>query len=76
MIKQSLTLLGTLLVFLALIFSVNMYLKVEDLEHEVTVLHTIQKKQIEELNKDIRVLRTDMDVMFYGFEGGKENGKD
>ena len=74
--KHLLVLLNLTVAFLALIFALNMYLKVEDLEHEVTVLHTIQKKQIEELNKDIRVLRTDMDVMFYGFEGGKENGKD
>ena len=73
--KHLLVLLNLTVAFLALIFALNMYLKVEDLEHEVTVLHTIQKKQIEELNKDIRVLKTDIDVMFYGFEG-EENGKD
>lgn len=74
--KHLLVLLNLTVAFLALIFALNMYLKVTELENEVTILHTIQKKQIEELNKDIRVLRTDMDVMFYGFEGGKENGKD
>ena len=66
--KHLLVLLNLTVAFLALIFALNMYLKVTELENEVTVLHTIQKKQIEELNKDIRVLRTDMDVMFYGFE--------
>lgn len=74
--KHLLVLLNLIVAFLALIFASNMYLKVNELEDEVMVLHTIQKKQIEELNKDIRVLKTDMDVMFYGFEGGKENGKD
>ena len=30
----------------------------------------------EALEKEIRLLKTDLHIMQYGYEGGKENGKD
>lgn len=36
----------------------------------------IKDRRIEELEKEVRLLKTDMRIMEYGFEGGKENGKD
>lgn len=69
--KHLLVLISLMFVFLAFFFSVNMYLTVKDLEHEVTVLHSIQKSQIENLEKEIRLLKTDIDILQYGYKEEK-----
>lgn len=69
--KHLLVLISLMFVFLAFFFSVNMYLTVKDLEHEVTVLHSIQKNQIENLEKEIRLLKTDIDILQYGYKEEK-----
>ena len=65
--KHLLVLISLMFVFLAFFFSVNMYLTVKEIEREVTVLHSIQKNQIENLEKEIRLLKTDVDITQNGF---------
>ena len=65
--KNLLVLINTMFLLLTLVFALNMYMKADELESEVKALHTIQKTQIEELEKEIRLLKTDIDIMQNGF---------
>ena len=39
-----------------------------DLRNEVNFELIIRDKKVEELEKEIRILKTDIDVIYYGFE--------
>lgn len=66
--KHLLVLLNTMIIVLILMFSVNMYLTVKELEKEITDVQQIQNAEIEELKKEIRVMKTDLDIFSNGYE--------
>ena len=61
-----------LLLFVVFFFPIILYTKLivgfEELENEVATERIINDKKIEELEKEIRILKTDIDVIYYGFE--------
>ena len=44
---------------------------VSDLRNEIYYENIVRDKKIEELEKEIRILKTDMDIIYYGFEKGE-----
>ena len=66
--KHLLVLLNTLVLILALMFALNMYLTVAEMEKELQAVQKINDTRIEELNKEVRLLKTDVDIIQYGFE--------
>lgn len=44
---------------------------VSDLRNEIYYENIVRDKKIEELEKEIRILKTDTDVIYYGFEKGE-----
>ena len=52
------------LIFLMMKFNFD----VSDLRDEINCELIIKDKKIEELEKEIRILKTDIDIMQYGFE--------
>ena len=66
--KNLLALLNSMLLVLALVFAINMYLKADEMEKELRAVQVINDTRIEELSKEIRVLKTDIDVIQYGFD--------
>jgi hypothetical protein len=45
-----------------------MYLTVKELESEIVEVQTIQNAEIEKLEKEIRMMKTDIDICINGFE--------
>jgi len=64
-----------LLLFVVFFFPIILYTKLivdfEELENEFAVERVVKDKKIEELEKEIRILKTDIDVIYYGFEKGE-----
>lgn len=56
------------LIFLEIKFNID----VEDLEHEFEVERIMKDRKIEELEKEIRILKTDVSIIQYGFESEEE----
>lgn len=44
---------------------------VSDLRNEINYELIVRDKKIEELEKEIRILKTDVNVIYYGFEKGE-----
>ena len=44
---------------------------VSDLRNEIYYENIVRDKKIEELEKETRILKTDMDIIYYGFEKGE-----
>ena len=59
--------------FLPIILYTKLIVDFEELENEFAAERVIKDKKIEELEKEIRILKTDIDVIYYGFEN--EEGK-
>ena len=55
-----------LAVFLTML--TNIARKCNELEAEIKALHEIQATQIEQMEKDIRLLKTDVDIIQYGYK--------
>ena len=49
----------------------NVAKKCNELEVEYTALHEIQAVQIENLEKEVRLLKTDIDILQYGYREEK-----
>lgn len=45
---------------------------VSDLRNEINYELIVRDKKIEELEKEIRILKTDVNVIYYGFENEEE----
>lgn len=58
-----------LAVFLTML--TNVAKKCNELEAEIKALHKIQAIQIEQMEKDIRLLKTDVDIIQYGYREEK-----
>ncbi len=60
------------LIFILLTLPIVLYTKLicdlEEFEGQVAVERYENKKKIEELEKEIRILKTDIDIMQYGYE--------
>lgn len=56
------------LIFLPAVFYIKLICDFEDFEERTTVERYEQNKKIEELEKEIRILKTDVHVIRYGFE--------
>ena len=52
---------------------VRFNLLLEDFQTQVAAEKIIQNEKIEELEKEIRILKTDVHIIQYGFESDKEN---
>ena len=60
---------GVILLLLGLIFlMINFNFNITELKNEISYENIIRDKKIEELEKEIRILKTDIDIMQYGFE--------
>ena len=59
--------------FLPIILYTKLIVDFEELENEFAAERVIKDKKIEELEKEIRILKTDIDVIYSGFEN--EEGK-
>ena len=57
--------------FLPIILYTKLIVDFEELENEVATERVIKDKKIEELEKEIRILKTDIDIIYYGFEKGE-----
>ena len=58
--------------FLPIILYTKLIMDFEELENEFTAERVIKDKKIEELEKVIRILKTDINVIQYGFESEEE----
>lgn len=60
-----------LLLFIVFFLPIILYTKLicdfEDLENELTIERIIKDKKIEELEKEIRILKQDIQILQYGF---------
>ena len=60
---------GVILLLLGLIFlMINFNFNITELKNEISYENIIRDKKIEELEKEIRILKTDIDIIQYGFE--------
>ena len=64
-----------ILFFLPVILYTRLIFDFEDFEKQVAVERYEQNKKIEEMEKEIRLLKTDIHVINYGFEE-EENAED
>ena len=65
--------LGLIFMLLGLIFlEIKFNIDVEDLKHEFEVERITKDRKIEELEKEIRILKTDVSIIQYGFESEEE----
>lgn len=62
----------TLLLMGLVLLMVKFNLDIQDLQYELNSERIMKDKKIEELEKEIRILKTDIDVIYYGFEKGEE----
>lgn len=62
----------TLLLMGLVLLMVKFNLDVQDLQYELNSERIMKDKKIEEFEKEIRILKTDIDVVYYGFEKGEE----
>lgn len=60
--------LNMLILLLTMMFALNMYLTVNEIGEELNAERKTNDRRIEELEKEIRVLKTDIDILQYGFE--------
>ena len=63
--------IGVILCFICAVFVTalcNVAKKCNELEAEIEALHKIQATQIEQVEKDIRLLKTDVDIIQYGYK--------
>lgn len=58
--------------FLPIILYTKLIVDFEELENEFAAERVIKDKRIEELEKEIRILKTDINVIYYGFENEEE----
>ena len=63
------------MLFLPIILYTKLICDFEDFEEQTAVERYEQNKKIEELEKEIRILKTDIDVIYYGFESEEENDR-
>lgn len=64
-----------ILFFLPVILYTKLICDFEDFEELTAVERFEQNKKIEELEKEIRILKTDVNIIKYGFESEEENEK-
>lgn len=57
-----------IVLFLPIVLYTKLIVDFEEFENQVAVERYENKKKIDELEKEIRVLKTDIDIMQYGFE--------
>lgn len=61
--------IGLILMLLGLIFlEIKFNLDVEDLQYEFECEKVLKDRKIEELEKEIRILKTDINIIQYGYE--------
>ena len=60
------------LLFLPVVLYTKLVCDFEDFENQTAVERYEQNKKIEELEKEIRILKTDMNILQYGFESEEE----
>lgn len=58
--------------FLPIILYTKLIVDFEELENEFAAERVIKDKKIEELEKEIRILKTDVNIIYYGFENEEE----
>lgn len=58
----------TCLIFLPMVLYIKLICDFEDFRELNAVEKFEQNKKIEELEKEIRILKTDVNVIYYGFE--------
>lgn len=61
------------MLFLPIILYTKLICDFEDFQELTKLEKYEQNKKIEELEKEIRILKTDVDVIYYGFEKGGTN---
>ena len=69
--KEIANILIVLLLAVFLTMLTNIARKCNELEAEIRALHEIQAVQIEQAEKDIRLLKTDVDIIQYGYREEK-----
>lgn len=57
-----------ILLFLPIVLYTKLIVDFEEFENQVAVERYENKKKVDELEKEIRILKTDIDIMQYGFE--------
>lgn len=57
-----------ILLFLPIVLYTKLIVDFEEFENQVAVERYENKKKVDELEKQIRILKTDIDIMQYGFE--------
>ena len=66
--------IGLLFILLGLIgLMIKFNFDVENVHHELVCEAVIKDKKIEELEKEIRILKTNMNIIQYGYESEEEN---
>ena len=60
------------MLFLPIILYTKLICDFEDFEEQTAVERYEQNKKIEELKKEIRILKTDVHIIQYGFESEEE----
>ena len=58
--------------FLPIILYTKLIVDFEELENEFAAERVIKDKKIEELEKEIRILKTDINIIQYGYESEEE----
>ena len=60
--------IGWILMLIGLIgLMIEFNVEIQDLKYELVCERSLTNKQIEQLEKEIRILKTDIDVIQYGF---------
>lgn len=62
-----------ILLFLPVILYTKLIVDYEELENRIETVNFEKNKKIEELEKEIRILKTDIYIIQYGFESEEEN---
>lgn len=62
-----------ILLFLPVVLYAKLIVDYEELENRIEIVNFEKEKRIEELEKEIRILKTDIQIIQYGFES--EEGK-
>ena len=61
-----------ILLFLPVILYTKLIVDYEELENRIETVNFEKNKKIEELEKEIRILKTDINIIQYGFESEEE----
>lgn len=62
-----------ILLFLPVVLYAKLIVDYEELENRIETVNFEKNKKIEELEKEIRILKTDIHIINYGYESEEEN---